>query len=228
MRAIRLSTGAVLAALLLSLTACVPAVNPVASPSPTAAPTLEPTMEPTAAAATSIVITAQSLNVVTGGELTQSWGYVDGKPDEVQIPALTDIFGSSPTLTNDTVPCEGAPCQKSTASWGGFTVTWYPDPTYPDGMFISTTVPRVGDVEISSVDGSTVGDDLQALSESDPQFVRDLQSPDGNILQVGVGAVDPGVDGSPFPEFAIFVALEGSAPFDTVTTISAPRQNFGL
>lgn len=228
----RVNHGAILAmsmAALVSLSACVSTTNPVptSSPRPTSAVT-KPTSLPSAAPTTSLVISASTLDVVTDGERVQSWVYVDGRPDEVEVPELTEIFGTSPTRSNESVPCEGGPCEKATASWDGFTLSWYPGLQSPFGMFVSTTVARVGDVRIASVDGTSVGDDIRGISASHNQYVRNLASPNGIILQVGVGAVDPLMAGAPFPENAVFVALEGEAPFNSVTTISAPRQNFGL
>lgn len=229
----RFRRGAVVAlavASLVSLSACVSTTDaaPTLAPSPPALAPASPTPAPSVPTVTSVVISAATLDIVTDGDRVQSWGYVDGEPDAVEVPALTEVFGFVPARTNGMVPCEGAPCERATASWAGFTLSWYPASAYPVGMFVSTTVARVGDVEITSIDGSSVGDDLQSLSATNPQYVRDLDSPDGTTLQVGVDAVDPLVPEAPFPENAVFVALEGEAPFDTVTTIAAPRQNFGL
>ena len=72
-------------------------------------------------------------------------------------------------------------------------------------------------------------DNQRGRRASGPHCVRVTQSPDGNILQVGIGAVDPRVEGAPvFSRVRDLPGAQGATSFDTVTMTSAPLTSFGV
>lgn len=148
----------------------------------------------------------------------QTWRYWDQPQEDGEpIAFLTAFFGASPVIAHNAGVClgdQGADCLQATASWGGFTLIWYPES--PDGTRLVATSARVGAVEISSIDGSAVGDDFTTLP--------DPQTTETGTAAVWVGEVHP-------PEtkegVSYFVVLASSPPFDTIDSISAPQNNYG-
>ncbi|GGL00513.1 hypothetical protein GCM10007382_20630 [Salinibacterium xinjiangense] len=183
--------------------------------------TTEPTAGPSVTATTRLVISAITLDAFVGDTLVHSWAHQPHDPGSVV--ALTEIFGGAPAIETINESFEGGFVARTTATWTGFQIAWYPDGPFTETT-VSTTVAKVGEVEISSFEGSTVGDDLQALAQEYPDFAFN----EFGVLGITVGRSPSPNPDVPFPENWVAVEVSGTAPFDKVTRIIAPDRNYGI
>ena len=205
--------------LVLLLTGCAPSPEPV-GPAP-----VEEGSSSTPTASTKsdvrIVITANTLDVYEDEALIESWNH--GSEEQAETAGLTELLGFEPTVTRTTGPCEGGPCDTEMTDWEGLSInTREAGPTV---LWLRTTVAEVRGVNITAADGTSVGDDAQAISAANPDtsYVNPYY-PSGDVLTIGV-TPEPAPDAG--AGAMDFVRIESESPFDVVSGITAPAPNYG-
>lgn len=204
--------------------------TPSPTPSPTAAEaTATPTALPDAAAA-SVVVSAEAIDVTASNGTSWSLSYFDAT--ENAINALSSVFGAEPAVGVWQGGIESSP--GATYTWPGLEIldSEWPTlaPTLPEYR-VTLTAAEYNGVSLETVDGVQMGDSAAVLESAYPDTATRISVGDTpERLDVLLGTVMlPHADDYPTMDGQLTFSVRVAAgdPSGSVDTIGAPMPNFG-
>jgi len=162
------------------------------------------------------------MQLTSSDESVVSFSYYD--PIEGVVSALTAAFGTDPVVGRETPTVEPGP--QTLYDWPGLRVVdedWPALAPLDSNFYVVLTAPALNAVSLATVDGITIGDPALPLAEQNPNSGT---AEDG--FAVFIGQIDiPRSDANPRDGSTISVSVWTDNPERTITSISAPSEQYG-
>ena len=223
-RTLLIMFGLVAACTFTACAAAPPASTAVSTATPTKAPTetatpsvTEPPASAEAGAPTRIVITAETVSLVSADD-TRIESFTYFQPTESLVAGLTEAFGEAPTasryLDTDSIDYE----------WDGFKVLTdgAGNPPYAVASVVGASKSTVYGLTVETVDGIHIGDDAAALEAAHSDSASRWMYQGVERLDISVGTI--ALDSTGNKTFAVKIT---ALPADgELTEFFAPHKNF--
>ncbi|WP_206751530.1 hypothetical protein [Cryobacterium lactosi] len=161
--------------------------------------------------------------MTSSDESVVSFTYYD--PIEGVVGALTAAFRTDPVVSRETPTIEPGP--QTVYDWPGLRIVdedWPALAPLDSNFYVVVEEPELNGVTLATVEDITIGDPALPLAEQNPNSGTDA---DGfNVL---IGQIDvPRSDANPRDGSSISVSVWTDNPDRTITSITAPWEDYGV